>query len=96
MHSEPTPTLSLRLPAVKAALGYTADGMVYRLINAGVMTPPCKNGKTSTWPAEEVRAVVAAVAGGASDDQRRALVRRLIAKRNAAWAALQNEMGLSA
>lgn len=93
MHASP---ISIRLPAVMAAFGYGSEGAVYNLINEGCLPAPVKIGKASAWPVEEVRAVVTAYAGGATNEQLRALVRRLTAKRAADWEELQTELGLTA
>lgn len=52
-------------------------------IQAGLFVPPVKLGaRASGWLTSEVRALCDAIAAGATDDDRRALVRRLIAARH--------------
>jgi prophage regulatory protein len=56
---------------------------VYALIKDGLMTPPVKlTPRTSAWPEDEIAAINAAKIAGHSDDQIRALVRKLIAARH--------------
>lgn len=88
---------SLRLPAVKSAFGYSSDGAVYQNVYAGLLPKPVKVGpRASAWPEVEIGQILTARAGGASDDQIRALVNKLHDARKAAWAALQNAAGVSA
>jgi prophage regulatory protein len=88
---------SLRLPAVKSAFGYSSDGAVYLNIDAGLLPKPVKVGpRASAWPEVEIGQILTARAGGASDDQIRALVNKLHDARKAAWAALQNAVGVPA
>lgn len=57
----------------------------YKLIAAGLLTPPIKRGPRATfWPEHEVEALVRAEIRGDTVEQRRALVQRLLtARKNA-------------
>lgn len=88
---------SLRLPAVKSAFGYSSDGAVYLNIDAGLLPKPVKVGpRASAWPEAEIEHILTARAGGATDEQIRALVNTLHDARKAAWAALQNAVAVAA
>ena len=55
---------------------------IYMDIAAGLMTPPVALGARCVgWPAREVDQIIAARVAGATDDQIRELVARLIAER---------------
>lgn len=70
-----------RLPAVLAARGVTR-ATHYRDIQRGTWTKPVKVGDHfAAWPLHETQALVAAVTGGASADQIKALVGRLHERR---------------
>jgi len=71
----------MRLPEVLAA---TRDGVTrhYDDIQNGVMVPPLKRDRSSYWIENEIGAVVAARIAGKSDDEIRALVKRLVAARS--------------
>ena len=62
---------------------------MYADIAAGLLPPPVKLAvRCSAWPAHELDEIVAARAGGANDEQVRALVRRQLEARKQAFAAL--------
>lgn len=66
---------------------------VYEQIKAGLFPPPVKESpKWARWPEHEIEAVLIAKAGGATDDEVRELVTRLMANRRAAWEQLNAEM----
>lgn len=72
----------LRLPAVKAETGHRSHASIYNAIRAGLFTSPVPIGQRAVgWPDDEVRAINAARVAGASDEQIRALVKQLHAKR---------------
>jgi len=55
---------------------------LYADVSAGLLTPPIHHGaRASVWPKYEIVAINAARLSGASDDEVRKLVRRLIGKR---------------
>lgn len=56
---------------------------LYADIAAGVWPPLIKFGKASLQPEHEVDEMLAAIIGGATMDDRRALVQRLVAQRKA-------------
>ncbi len=69
----------LRRPQLGNGLGNT---QTYVHIKEGLWTPPVRLGKrASGWPEHEAHALNAARLAGASDDEIRALVKQLIAKR---------------
>jgi prophage regulatory protein len=76
------PTTSLlRRPSVTERTG-KPESSLYRDIELGLFTQQIKIGpKSVAWPASEVDALVAARVAGMSDDQIRALVKRLHAAR---------------
>ena len=63
------------------ALGTTA---IYERIKAGLLTPPVKLARSSAWPEHEIAVINAAIIGGKSDSEIRALVARLVAERTRA------------
>ncbi len=71
-----------RLPAV---LARRSDGRssLYSDVQRGTWTPPVRMGRAAAWPAHETQALLAARVAGASDDELRALVQRLLAERTA-------------
>jgi predicted DNA-binding transcriptional regulator AlpA len=78
----------LRQPAAGARVlrGTTA---FYADVAAGLIGPGVRLGvRCVAWPAHELDEIVAARAGGADDEQVRALVRRQIEARRQAFAAL--------
>ena len=79
----------VRLPAVKAAIGWRSHASVYNAIKAGLWTKPVSIGQRSVgWPDDEVKALCAARIAGLSDDQIRELVNTLHSKRAERLAAL--------
>lgn len=71
-----------RMPAVKAKTGYTSSTSIYNNVRAGLFTKPVPIGVRSVgWPEDEVDAINAARIAGKNDDEIRALVTRLHAKR---------------
>lgn len=72
----------LRMPAVKAETGYRSHASIYSRVKDGTFTNPVKLSERSVgWPDHEVRAINAARIAGHSDQQIKALVARLHAKR---------------
>lgn len=72
----------LRMPAVKAETGHRSHASIYNAIRAGTFTKPVPIGDRSVgWPDYEVKAINAARIAGQSDEQIKALVNRLHAKR---------------
>jgi len=71
----------LRLPAVKQKTGYSRS-TIYLRVKQGLLPRPVSIGKKSVgWPGDEVAAVNAMRIAGKSDDDIRALVQSLHAKR---------------
>lgn len=92
MHSRPAPAstraeLTLqRLSAVLAAYG-RGRATFYRDIQRGLWTQPVKVGdRFAAWPSHETQALVAAIAGGATQDQVKTLVTRLHEQRRSGFA----------
>ncbi len=78
----------LRLPTVKARSGLSRS-TVYLRISQGLWTRPVNlGGRAVAWPADEVEALNAARIAGQSDEQVRALVRRLEASRTKAGGSI--------
>ena len=74
----------LRLPAVLSANGKSRSSQ-YSDIEQGLFTRPVRIGLRSVgWPSSEVAAINAARIAGKSDDEIRALVKKLEADRKAA------------
>lgn len=74
----------LRIQAVMAETGHRSHASIYSAIHAGLWTRPVSIGPRSVgWPADEVNAINAARIAGKSDDEIKALVTRLHAKREA-------------
>lgn len=72
----------VRLPYVKAELGFRSHTSVYNGIRAGLITTSISTGERSVgWPDYEVHAIRDARIAGHTDDQIRSLVQRLLAKR---------------
>jgi prophage regulatory protein len=72
----------LRMPAVKAEMGHRSNASIYNAIRAGTFTRPVQIGERAVgWPSDEVNVLVAARIAGKSDEDIRALVTRLHAKR---------------
>lgn len=76
----------LRMSAVRAETGHSSRTGVYNAIQAGLFTKPVKIGRRcSAWPDYEIAAINAARIAGKSDDEIRALVSNLHAKRASAF-----------
>ena len=79
----------LRMPAVKAVIGWRSHASIYNAVNAGLFTEPVKIGVRSVgWPDNEVEALCAARIAGLTDEQIRELVNTLHGKRAGLLAAL--------
>ncbi len=75
----------VRMPAVKAKTGHRSHASIYPAIRAGLFPKPISISLRSVgWAEDEVDAVVAARIAGKSEEEIRALVARLHAKRAAA------------
>jgi prophage regulatory protein len=74
----------LRMPAVLAEKGNASHATVYGEVHTGLFTVPVPIGQRAVgWPDTEVRAINAARIRGDSDEQIRALVKKLHAARMA-------------
>lgn len=72
----------IRLPGVKAKIGWRSHASVYNAINEGLFTKPVSIGERSVgWPDYEVEALCAARIAGLSGDEIRGLVKTLHDKR---------------
>ena len=72
----------LRMSAVKAETGHKSHASIYTAIKAGLFTRAVPIGERSVgWPDYEVKAINSARIAGHTDDQIKALVNRLHAKR---------------
>ncbi|MCF8169201.1 MAG: AlpA family phage regulatory protein [Rhodoferax sp.] len=72
----------LRKPEVKLESGWRSDSSITSNVRAGTLTKPIQLGPRSVgWPDYEIKAITAARIAGKSDDQIRALVNSLHAKR---------------
>jgi prophage regulatory protein len=72
----------LRLPAVKAEMGHRSDASIYNAIRAGLFPVGVQIGQRAKgWPDYEVSAINVARIAGKTDDELKALVARLHAKR---------------
>ena len=72
----------LRMPSVKKETGHKSHASVYTGVKAGTFTRPVRIGQRAVgWPSDEVHAINAARIAGQSDEQIKALVIRLHAKR---------------
>jgi len=70
-----------RLPSVISRVGKSRSTL-YEAIDKGVFPPPIKVGvRVSVWPEHEVDAINRAYIAGRTDEELRALVRRLVAER---------------
>lgn len=68
----------LRLPSVKAEIGYSSDASVYNDIRAGLFPKPVRIGQRAVgWPDYEVRTIVAARIASKTDSEIRVLVDQL-------------------
>lgn len=73
----------LRPPAVAMAIGMSLAS-VYVRVNQGMLTKPVKLGaRAAAWPADEIEAINRARLAGKTNDEIRALVNELHAKRKA-------------
>ncbi len=71
----------LRLPDISAKIGYSR-ATIYRQIADALWTKPVRLGaKTIGWPANEVEILIAARIAGQTDNEIKALVKQLEAKR---------------
>lgn len=74
----------LRMRAVMAETGHRSHASIYSAIQAGMWTKSVSIGPRAVgWPADEVKAINAARIAGKSDNDIKALVNRLHAKREA-------------
>lgn len=74
----------LRRPEVEARYG-RGRSSIYSDISGGLFVPPVLAGKRcSAWPSDEVDAIIAARIAGKTEDEIRALVRKLVAARRMA------------
>lgn len=72
----------LRLPAIKAEMGWRSDASPYNAIRDGLFTTGVAIGQRAKgWPDYEVKAIAAARIAGKSDAEIRELVKVLHAKR---------------
>jgi prophage regulatory protein len=71
----------LRKPSVRRHLG-VCNSTIYDWVGKRLLPPPLKLGpRASGWSAKEIHAVIAARVAGATDEEVRALVGRLVAAR---------------
>lgn len=80
----------LRLPTVKARCGYSRSTLYLRIAQGLWPHPVSLGARAVAWPSDEVDAINAARIAGKSEDEIRALVKRLEAARgealnNAGW-----------
>lgn len=81
----------IRMPAQVRKTG-RSRASIYRDISKGIWTEPVHLGpRTSAWPESEIDALMAARAGGASDDDIRKLVTQLMAERRATAKAMRTQ-----
>jgi prophage regulatory protein len=72
----------LRMPAVKLETGHRSHASIYTAIRSGLFTRAVPIGERSVgWPSDEVEAINKARIAGQTDEQIKALVCRLHAKR---------------
>jgi prophage regulatory protein len=72
----------LRMAAVKKELGYRSNASIYNAMNDGLFTKPVKIGtRSSAWPENEVKAIVASLIASKTPVEIRELVERLHAQR---------------
>ncbi len=78
----------IRLPTVKAVLGYRSDASPYNAIRDGLLTTGVAIGQRAKgWPDYEIDAIASARIAGKSDAEIRELVKRLHAKRTEQFTA---------
>jgi prophage regulatory protein len=70
----------LKLPQLRECLGQGTTSL-YDEIKEELLTPPIKLGRSSLWPEQEIKEIQKAMIAGKSDDERRELVKRLVAAR---------------
>ncbi len=69
-------------PSVRERFGNPGNSTLYDWAKRELLTPPVKRGpRASGWPKSEIDAITSARVSGATDDEVRRLVRRLIAER---------------
>ena len=74
----------LRMSALKAETGFNSHASVYTGVHEGLFTVPVRIGQRAVgWPDHEVKAINAARIAGKSDDEIRALVKKLHTERMA-------------
>jgi prophage regulatory protein len=73
----------LKLPVVRDSLAAGTTN-VYDQVKDGLLTPPVKHGRTSCWPEDEILQIQRALIAGKSVEERRQLVRQLVAARSQA------------
>lgn len=84
-------TSFVRFPAAVRVRGRSRS-QTYIEINAGLMPPPVRiRGRATAWPAYELDALNRAEIAGATDDEIRALVRELLARRKTMMLPLATE-----
>lgn len=70
-----------RLPRLEEITGF-ARSTLYQKIKAGIFPPPLKTGKrASAWRADEVRGWLDAISAGASDDDLKVVVSKMVTAR---------------
>jgi prophage regulatory protein len=85
-----------RLPNVLGRNGRSRSEL-YRKISEGTHTPPVRVGsRCAAWPSHEIDALIAADIAGATDEQRRQLVERLLANRSALMPSMATGHSLDA
>jgi prophage regulatory protein len=70
----------LRLPGLQEYVPECKSG-IYAKIADELLPPPVKIGRLSTWPADEIDAVIQARIAGKTNDEIRDLVRKLVVAR---------------
>lgn len=70
----------LKLPQVRECFGQGTTSL-YDQIKEETLTPPIKLGRSSFWPEQEIAEIQSAVIAGKSQDERREIVKRLVAAR---------------
>lgn len=84
-------TSFVRFPAATRVRGRSRS-QTYVEINEGLMPPPVRiRGRATAWPAYELDALNRAEIAGATDDEIRALVRELLARRKSMMLPLASE-----
>lgn len=82
----------IRRPDVRELAG-ERDTSLEEAIANGLMPPAIRIGpRRVAWPLSEIRAVVAARIAGLNDDEMKALVARLVAKRADAWREIEGTL----